>query len=148
MFYTTSQLKEYIEGEYLKVRRKAEEDGVYRPLNVHFGDKALPLYDCLYCYSDDEGYHYCYEERGVVSMHKKTTDLSEITYMVISSRIKSMSYDYECKNRVKGQDNRRIAFKKWVEYLSLIDPVYAQKAQEEIDEILEEVPFEDDDDDD
>lgn len=141
MFYTTEELHIYIGGFYLKVKEKLVKDNVYEPLNVHFGTKPLQENEFLYCYADDAGYHYCYEERGVVCFHKTTQELSEITYMVIADKLESIAFKYEFLNRLESQDSRRIAFEKLLEYMSIVSDEFAERTKSDISKILKEAPF-------
>ena len=96
-----------------------------------------------YVFSDNQGYHYVYSERGTESMHKTTDDLFEISYWVLDSIITSMAFDYELRHRIPNQDCRRIAFEKRLELLDYIGSNYRKRGEIEVDQILKANPYHD-----
>jgi len=143
-YYTTNKLKKHINNVYSKLRRFAEIDGIYRPLNIDFANEMPRGMEGFYCYTDTEGYHYRYVERGIVQNHEITQNLFEVTYYAIKPCIFSMAVQYERKYRIINQDSRRIMFKKELQLFDLIGEDYRQRAEFEINEILKEYPFQDD----
>ena len=78
--YNTDDLKKHVNEVYARVKPVTEEDGVYMPLNINFGN-VLPLKkEGKHCFAENGAYHYCYTERGNIDIHKTTRDLFEITY--------------------------------------------------------------------
>ena len=55
--------------------------------------------------------------------------------------ISSYSFEFELKNRTRGQDFRRIAFSKQIEIFGLISDEWKVKKENEIKKILEIAPF-------
>lgn len=70
-----------------------------------------------------------------------TQSLSEITYQVLRDEIFWMSFDYERKTRIDGQDTRRIAFDKNIEYLNYISKEFAEYERQKLNIALKENPF-------
>ena len=141
--YTTKELGIHINDIYPRIKRLTKNDGVYKKLSVHFDTNTPQNSDGLYCYSDREGYHFCYIERGNVSMHYITKDLFEITYKVISSSIFSMAFEYEKKHRVEKVDSRRLGFQKEIQYFTELGEDYRKQAEFDINEILKKHPYDD-----
>ena len=139
----TSELGEFIETIFAKLKTAAEEDSIYEPLDVYFANGTPNNIEGNYCYSNEYGYHYCFTERGVVTMHKTTQDLFEISFWVIKGQIFSMALEYELKNRIKGQDPRRLLFKKELQLFDLIGEDYRKQAEIDIHEILKTHPYRD-----
>lgn len=52
-----------------------------------------------------------------------------------------MSFDYERKTRIDGQDTRRIAFDKKIEYLNYISKEFAEYERQKLNIALRENPF-------
>jgi hypothetical protein len=91
---------------------------------------------------DHGGYHLVFAERGRESRFT-TYNLDDLLYEVFKYVASTMSLDYVLSNPVKGQDTRRIAFKYRTEVLSKLSPQWAKRYSQEIDKILEENPFDD-----
>jgi len=101
------------------------------------------------------GYHFVLEkdgemqlivtERGQISEKQSTYSLDEFLYWVFRSKAKARALNYEVKNRVANQDFRRLYFAKAVEYLAKISQDWALRLQSELDVVLKEHPFIDDD---
>ena len=140
-FYSTKQLEAHICGLYDKVVAITKSDGVYESIQTIFSSKFF--IDGRYCFSANDGYHFCYVERGVVSEEKVTKSLLEIVYCVLESQILEMAVNYECKHRIEKQDSRRMIFSKALQYLNAIGKEYAEMAELEYDNILKVNPFRD-----
>ena len=55
--------------------------------------------------------------------------------------ISSYSFEFELKNRTRGQDSRRLAFSKQIELFGLISDQWKVKKEKNIKKILERSPF-------
>jgi len=89
----------------------------------------------------DGVYHYIVTERGLELAHETFTEKDELLYRLVSDTAFWMSVDHEFKNRVEGQDARRIMFAKWVELMERVGPEFAEKTRAKIAGILEENPY-------
>ena len=86
-------------------------------------------------------YWYIFEEREEVIFEKITKDFNELLYWIMDNYISSYSFEFELKNRTRGQDFRRIAFSKQIEIFGLISDEWKVKKENEIKKILEIAPF-------
>lgn len=88
-------------------------------------------------------YWYISEERGEVFFEKTTKDFEELLYWIMDNFISSYSFEFELKNRTRGQDSRRLTFSKQIELFGLISDQWKVKKENEIKKILETAPFRD-----
>jgi len=140
-FLSTKELEKHIKDTYTRVESYAREDNVYKPLDVYFDIGTPHGEPGDSCYSDDEGYHIGgIEIRGDLTT-TVTDSLFEATYQVLRDNIFWMSAQYELKNRVKGQDSRRIMFDRRLQYWNAIGEEFAEREEARINEVLERNPF-------
>ena len=143
-YLSTQELESYIYSIYEKLKPIAEKDDVYQPLTIHFATGTPHNQPGDYCYSDEDGYHYCnIGDFGETYPEEVTKSLFEISYLIIKHPIMLMCIKYRSKNSIEGQDFRRISFKKQLQYFEALGNEYKQKAELEINAILEKRPFED-----
>ena len=140
---TTAELKKHILKEYRKVKSIAKQDNVYHILDTKFEYAKAGSSDGEYCFSDMDGYHFRYLERGNIYTDKTTQDIFEITYQVLDSQLFWMSFEFERKNRIDGKGNRRLLFMKILQYFAAIGEEYAERAEYDINETLKKAPFRD-----
>lgn len=86
---------------------------------------------------------YVSSERGCEFSRRKVGVLSELLYLIFERVTTRMAIDYELKNRLLGQDSRRIIFSKKLELLGKINPVWEDLERKSIEELLEESPYDD-----
>ena len=139
----TSDLKRHIIKVCQRVETLVKQDGVYGNIDVKFEVASIGCSDGQYCFSDETGYYYRCLERGTILVDRKTNNLFEITYWAVVPWIAEMSYAYEKKHRVNGQDNRKLMFSKRLQYFKELGEDYRQRAEFEINEILKDHPFQD-----
>jgi hypothetical protein len=113
-------------------------------LNTFFHENAPNSLEGAYVFSDERGYHYVYSERGSESIHKITDSLFEICFWRIYPIVSTRSFRFEEEHRVKGVDQRRLAFKRRIELLDCIGANYRKRGEIDIDETLENYPYNDD----
>jgi len=142
--YSTKELETYIHSVYAKLEPTAKKDGVYKPLDDYFDTGTPNGRDGSFCYSDDEGYHFSVNERGLLRVNIVTQSLSEITYQVLSSDIFWMAVEYESTHRIEEQDFRRLLFQKELQYWSILGPEFTGQAERKITDTLRQSPFQDD----
>lgn len=140
---STLELRNYIEKLYSLLKPLTIQEGVYKPLDDFWGNGTPNGQDGSFCYSDERGYHYGINERGKLITDVVTQSLEEISYHVMSSDILNMAGIYEAKNRIEGQDFRRLWFKKILEYWSIIGEAYVGIAEHKLQQTLEKAPFND-----
>lgn len=88
-------------------------------------------------------YYHVVTERGLELERKSYTDKSEILYRLVSDTTFWMAAAYEFKNRVDGQDFRRIMFAKQVELMERVSPEFGEKTRLKIAETLRHNPYDD-----
>ena len=140
-YLSTQDLEQYIRKVYSKIEPYAKMDGVYKPLDDFFDVGTPGGQDGSFCYSDEDGYHFGINERGVLRTNIITQNLDDVTYQLLRSDIFWMSFEYERKNRVEGQDNRRMMFDKMLQYWSVIGEYYVEREKKKISEALKNNPF-------
>lgn len=141
--YTTIELDKKLNATYGRLKPLAVSDGIYKPLDISFSTGTPQNKEGAYCYSDEKGYHYCYTERGEVSMHKITKDFFELSYWIFNDQVFNMALSYEIKHRIKGKDPRRLIFDKELQLFEAIGENYKKKAENDINIILNGAPYQD-----
>jgi hypothetical protein len=86
-------------------------------------------------------YHLIATERGLELARRKTNDKNELLYWLVADTAFWQAVDFELKNRVEGQDGRRLIFARQLELLEKVNAGWAQIRRKEIDTILAENPF-------
>jgi hypothetical protein len=144
LFLNTEKLSAHISELYQRIEKKAKADSVYIPImaKVIFGDSGF-YDDIFYVFSDADGYHCNYVERGEVSRRYETRDLFDISFYVLERCVSSMSWIYAGLNQ-SNPNQRPAAFNKRIEYMRLIGEKYAQRCKENIEKILETAPYNED----
>jgi hypothetical protein len=89
----------------------------------------------------DGVYYHVVTERGLELERELFTDKDDLLYRLVSDMAFWLAVDYEFKNRVEGQDARRIIFAKCVELMERIGPEWAEKTHAHIAETLIENPY-------
>jgi hypothetical protein len=92
---------------------------------------------------DKRGYHYVIIERGQEIKHQITKNLDELLYWIFKDITFEMACDFEVRNRINGQDFRRLLFNKQLEFISFINEEFTQLLKIEIEKILGKHPFRD-----
>ena len=142
-FLSTQELETHIRNTYAKVEPYARRDEVYAPLTNYFAKGTPGGQPGSFCYADDDGYHFCSVERGIIHEEKTTQNLTEITYWVLEAQIFEMAAQYERQHRINHQDVRRIIFSKELQYLNFLGREYGKIAELEFNHILSANPFQD-----
>ena len=97
-----------------------------------------------YVFPDEKGYHLdSVGERGGIIEQRLFNNFSDICFELCWSLCSSISIKYASKNRIKGEDWRRVIFPKSIQLLGKISLEFAERGQAEIDKILEENPYDD-----
>ncbi|MBZ9623729.1 immunity 63 family protein [Clostridium sp. FP2] len=89
------------------------------------------------------GYHYVISEKRQEIKHQVTKNLDELLYSTFKDITFEMACDYEVRNRIEGQDFRRLLFNKQLELINLISEEFSLLLKTEIEVILKKYPFKD-----
>ncbi|OIX90645.1 Imm63 family immunity protein [Pantoea sp. Ae16] len=80
-----------------------------------------------------DSYEYIYSERGYEFSRKSTKNLDELLYCIICPVVHEMAMEFELTHRVnEDEDCRKIIFPKLIEYLRIINPLWAERAKKEL----------------
>lgn len=122
------------------IKKVGEKIDLPKGMLLFIGDKkrddAIPYLEIR-----DNEFHYIVRERGIEFSRKITSSLDELLYWFFYDIASQLSIDYELKNRVCGQDSRRISFSKKAEILGVLSPVWAERWDREMQKILEKNPY-------
>ena len=88
-------------------------------------------------------YHYVVVERGKELERRSSDDYDELLYWIFKAVTHGLAFSYELRNRVYGQDCRRIAFPKQVELIKQIGLDLGERLERDIAEILRRAPYDD-----
>lgn len=89
------------------------------------------------------GLHYVVEERGEERKRVTTYNLDEFLRLIFEHITFLLACSFELKNRVSGQDFRRVMFEKQVELLGVLSTMWADHETRNHQEILARHPFDD-----
>lgn len=139
----TEELKQHITSVYERLKIVESNNDLFEELDVFFS-KGTPMdIEGSYVYTDQNVYYYGYTERGEVKQLRKTSDLFEITYWIISDQVFKAALKYATKHADKNQDFRRTLFKKELEMLKVLGDEYFKKRERAINDILIDAPYDD-----
>jgi len=140
---TTEQLENHIKDAYGQIRRFAEKEGIFMPLDLAFTENISRMGPGPFCYSDGKGYYYGEVEiRGGVKSEKFVT-LFDLAYAIFKTQAQMMAINYRSKHSLDGKDPRRLTFPKQIELLRIVGEEYARRREMEIEGILKEAPYKD-----
>ena len=83
-----------------------------------------------------------HRERGRVSHVRVTTDPEEFLWWVFDDATSQMAH-LEARAVQTHGDARRAWFPRWVEVIGLLDPAWAARTEEHIEDLLARAPFHD-----
>ena len=89
----------------------------------------------------DGEFQYVVTERGFESDRRSTPEINEILYWLVNDLVFWMSVSYELKNRIEGQDCRRIMFAHRQELMERAGHQFADRLAREIEATLAKNPF-------
>ena len=115
----------------------------FSDLEINWGNRIPRTGSGAVCQVGKNGYSYRIYERGNLLKEVTTEDVNEIIYAIFSNHLHEAACKYELKNRIKGQDFRRILFEKYLEYWRALGDDYYNFASSKIDAILREFPYSD-----
>lgn len=109
--------------------------------DFHFEKNSPGSEEGTYIFSDQQGYHFVYSERGSETKHNVTDNLFEITFWVINSLVYSIAFDLLKKNVKKVENQRKYLFEQQLILLEKVGSNYKKAGEIEIDEILKKNPL-------
>jgi len=109
-------------------------------LDICFDENNLNS-EGLFVFSNHQGYHYLYSERGEETTHKVTDDIFEISFWIFQPVTSSIAFEFAAKNIEQKKSRRQIAFEKQLEYLDILGENFRKRGEIEIDEILKVYPY-------
>jgi hypothetical protein len=90
---------------------------------------------------DDSNYYFLAFDRDVRTLNRKTQDVNELLYWVFAYITSSMSSSYASSHRDLNIDYRKVMFDYQLELLEELDPVWRERREKEIEEILKNNPY-------
>lgn len=108
---------------------------------IHFYKNSSGSDEGIYIFSDLQGYHFVYSERGEETKHKVTDSLFEITFWVINHLVSSVALEMLKENVNKVENQRQYIFEKRLELLELVGTNYKKAGEIQISEILKDNPL-------
>ena len=124
------------------IERLAEEVGADPSLlptfeNLQYNGKPNVEFLGRYC-------QYTIQEGNTELNRMLFTDLDGLLYEIFKDVTSVMASRHELKHRIPGVDSRRLQFRKQLELLESINPIWRQRMQKYQSSILKVVPFADD----
>ncbi len=101
-------------------------------------DFADPYFDI-----EESGYSYHIKERDKFLKSIRNLSEDELLYLLVKDFIESEAVDYELKNRIDGQDFRRLYFDYAKYLMKKIDYKWEKILEEEFVNVLKKNPFQD-----
>lgn len=87
--------------------------------------------------------HFVVVERGQELLRETFIDVDELIGRVFDSVTFAMAAEFELRNRRANEDSRRQLFNKQIEYLSALNPQWAEHRRSDLNRILAKHPFSD-----
>lgn len=95
----------------------------------------------MYIFSDEQGYHFVYSERGSETRHKLTDNLFEITYWTIHEFVSSIAFEMLKNNISMIENQREYLFKQSLSLMEKVGPNFKKEEEIRIDELIKENPY-------
>ncbi|TFG24662.1 MAG: hypothetical protein EU533_01875 [Promethearchaeota archaeon] len=133
-FYSISTIRKTVRGLGKKINAPSHLLTV-RTFTDGFGTPHIEI--------DKNGYNYVICERGSEHERRQTEDITTLLYWILKDVVFIMASDYELEHRDPNEDSRRQLFAKIIDLMNRLDPKFAQWKKKELDNILEENPFDD-----
>lgn len=126
---------ETLREKYKQYCAKLDQSPVLHTAPQHDGSAHVEL--------KDGKYNYVVTERGSEFERRRAENEDEVLYWLISDLVFDLASQYELKNRIPGQSYRRLLFSKKVELMEKLNPEWADRTRQDIQEILSEHPYDD-----
>jgi len=131
-----SLLAKLLQGEYNEICQKIRASENSYSFPTERNDDGSPHIEI----SGNE-YHIVTTERGLELSRQTTKSKEELLYWLTAQMTFGSSVSFEFSNRIENQDSRRLIFAKQIELLNKTNPLWAERRQLEIDEILRKNPY-------
>ena len=131
----TKELEKEIKGRIANVMPNLE----LKQVKFCVGTDSSP--EGTYIYMENDKYYYVFTEKGKIREKKELVTEEEVLWYVLELVLFNVAMDYAIKNRKKGEDFRRILFKKEIELYSRFGENFKVRKVEAINRILESNPY-------
>ena len=131
----TKELEKEIKGRIANVMPNLE----LKQIKFCIGTDSSP--EGMYIYMENDKYYYVFTEKGKIREKKELVTEEEVLWYVLELVLFNVAMDYAIKNRKKGEDFRRILFKKEIELYSRFGENFKVRKVEAINRILESNPY-------
>lgn len=131
----TMELEEHILDELKPIKE------LLNLQDIHFAQNDSGSEEGTYIFSDHQGYHFVYSERGCETQHNVTDNLFEITFWAADSLIGSIAMELLQKNIHEVKDQRKYLFEQIRILFEKIGSNYLKAEEIRIDEILKNHPL-------
>lgn len=108
---------------------------------IHFIPNKSGSEEGIYVFSDHQGYHFVYSEKGCETKHKVTDDLFEITFWTANSLISSLALELLKRNMFEVENQRKYLFEQNLILFEKIGSNYKKAAEVYIEENLKQNPL-------
>lgn len=130
-----SDILDELQKEYDAVCQRIDPSAGQYSFLTERSDNGAPHVE----YADGIFYHVV-TERGL-ELERKSYEKDDLLFKMVSDMAFWMAVGCEFKNRIEGQDARRIIFSKWVELMERVSAEWGALTLRKIDKTLEENPF-------
>ena len=131
----TKELEKEIKGRIANVMPNLE----LKQIKFCIGTDSSP--EGMYIYMENDKYYYVFTEKGKIREKKELVTEDDVLWYVLEVVLFNVAMDYAIKNRKKGEDFRRILFKKEIELYSRFGENFKMRKVEAINRILECNPY-------
>jgi hypothetical protein len=132
---------EYIQGEVRGIGKKLCGDS--KPAYLFSVASSATHSGAPHVEIVGDEYHFVVTERGSEFERRKTNDIDQLLYWLVSGDVGQLARYWELERRVDGQDSRRLWFAKEVELLQTVKPEWAKRKEQHQQGVLKEHPFND-----
>ena len=108
---------------------------------IHFIPNNSGSEEGIYIFSDQQGYHFVYSEKGCETKHNVTDNLFEITFWTANSLISSLALELLKRNILEVENQRKYIFEQKLLFFEKIGSNYKKAADIYIDEMLKQNPL-------
>lgn len=126
----TIGLEKHIMEELTPIKDLLNLKGIYFAKNNSGSEEGT------YIFSDQQGYHFVYSEKGCETKHKVTDNLFEITFWTANTLVSSLALELLKKNISKVENQRQYIWEQKLIYLEKMGSNYKKAAEIQIDELF------------